>query len=155
MKWYSVALLSLSYIREVKETWELLPRENAIFSLRASKPRFRADAESKEASGPVSRRPEAPADVLNLSSERGEERAVGRKAASSLPLAFVGAGNKARIEKVCGKRANASPPGKPWLCRGCFRKGCQRDRREIYTVEVKGAQVALDRHVALKIKMSL
>ena len=72
---------------------------NAIFSLRASKPRFRADAESKEASGPVSRRPEAPADVLNLSSERGEERAVGRKAASSLPLAFVGAGNKARIEK--------------------------------------------------------
>ena len=124
---------------------------NAIFSLRASKPRFRADAESKEASGPVSRRPEAPADVLNLSSERGEERAVGRKAASSLPLAFVGAGNKARIEKVCRSEQMHHHLG---FVEGAFVKVVSETAGNLI-VEVKGAQVALDRHVALKIKMSL
>ena len=103
---------------------------------------------------PVSRRPEAPADVLNLSSERGEERAVGRKAASLLPLAFVGAGNKARIEKVW----EASKCITTWktlaFVEGAFVKVVSETAGNLI-VEVKGAQVALDRHVALKIKMSL
>lgn len=127
---------------------------NAIFSLRALKPRFRADAESKEESGLVSRRPEAPADVLNLSSERGEERAVGCKAASSLPLAFVGAGNKARIEKVCGSEQMHHHLENLGFVEGAFVKVVSETAGNLI-VEVKGAQVALDRHVALKIKMSL
>lgn len=127
---------------------------NALFSLRALKPRLRADAGLNEASNPASWRTEVSADVLGTSAEQSEERAVGHKAASLLPLAFVGAGNTARIEKVCGGEQMRHHLENLGFVEGACVKVVSETAGNLI-VEVKGAQVALDRHVALKIKMSL
>lgn len=127
---------------------------NALFSLRASKPRLHADAGLKEASDLASWRVEKSMDALEASIGRSEEQGVGHETTSLLPLAFVGAGNTARIEKVCGGEQMHHHLENLGFVEGACVKVVSETAGNLI-VEVKGAQVALDRHVALKIKMLL